>query len=218
MITKQSGPHEAGVRSIRDLPTDSQRASSPDTGVTTNPSSPPDPRTADELSLREVLAEDFQTYGRRWVEPGLWAVVVHRLGARLDRVPVPLARRPLDVAQKVLSTATDWVWGINIPRTTRVGRRVRIWHNGSIFLNARSIGNDVQIRHDTTLGAVRLKDSKEPDKLPVIEDGADIGSGACVLGGVTLGRGAVVGANAVVLQSVPAGATVFGVPARIMPL
>jgi serine O-acetyltransferase len=99
-----------------------------------------------------------------------------------------------------------------------MGRRVRIWHNGSILLNARSIGNDVQIRHDTTLGSVRMKDSTRPEELPVIEDGAEIGSGVCILGGVTLGRGAVVGANAVVLQSVPAGKTVFGVPAKIMPL
>ncbi len=114
-------------------------------------------------------------------------------------------------------TAVDWIWGINLPRTTRLGRRVRIWHNGSIFLNARSIGNDVQIRHDTTMGSVRIKESAQSEQLPVIEDGADIGSGACVLGGITLGRGAMVGANSVVLQSVPPGATVFGVPARIMP-
>ncbi|HEY6475159.1 MAG TPA: transferase, partial [Polyangia bacterium] len=86
-----------------------------------------------------------------------------------------------------------------------------------IWLNARSIGNDVQIRHDTTLGSVHIRDSDRPEQLPVIEDRADIGSGVCILGPVTLGRGAVVGANAVVLQSVPPEATVFGVPARIMP-
>ena len=176
-----------------------------------------DRRTADELSLREVLAEDFDAYGRRWVEPGLWAVAVHRLGARADRAATPLLRRPLGLAHKVLFTTVDWLWGIHLPLTTQVGRRVRIWHNGSIFLNARSIGNDVQIRHDTTLGSVRMKDSARRELLPTIEDGAEIGSGACILGGVNLGRGAVVGANAVVLQSVPAGATVFGVPAKIMP-
>jgi serine O-acetyltransferase len=175
-----------------------------------------DQDAAEGLSLRELLTEDFQTYGRRLGEPGLWAVAVHRLGSRIDQSPAAL-RRPLAVAHKLLFTAVDWAWGINLPRTTRLGRRVRIWHNGSIWLNARSIGNDVQIRHDTTLGAVHLRDSDRPDQLPVIEDRAEIGSGACVLGPITLGRGAVVGANAVVLQSVPAEATVFGVPARIMP-
>jgi serine O-acetyltransferase len=176
-----------------------------------------DERAADSLPLREILAEDFATYGRRWIEPGLWAVVVHRLGNRMERVQSPALRRPLDAAYKAMFTAVDWVWGINLPRSTRLGRRVRIWHNGSIFLNARAIGDDVQIRHDTTLGSVRMADSRKPEMLPVIEDGADLGSGSCVLGDVTLGAGAVVGANAVVLRSVPPGATVFGVPARIVP-
>jgi serine O-acetyltransferase len=177
---------------------------------------PADDRPADELSLREVWAEDFATYDRRLVEPGLWAVAVHRFGARIDKIDPGLLRRPAETAHKILSTAVDWIWGINLPRTTRLGRRVRIWHNGSILLNARSIGNDVQIRHDTTFGSVSIKDSLRPDHLPVIEDGAEVGSGVCILGDVTLGRGAIVGANAVVLKSVPPGATVFGVPARIV--
>lgn len=164
-----------------------------------------------------MLTEDFATYGRSLSQPGLWAMAVHRFGARVNQIGPAILRRPAEVTHKLLFTAVDWVWGINIPRTTRVGRRVRIWHNGSIFLNARSIGNDVQIRHDTTMGAVRWHDSDEPKLLPVIEDGAEIGSGVCILGDVTLGRGAVVGANSVVLQSVPAGAMVFGVPGRIMP-
>jgi len=176
-----------------------------------------DRRAADELALPEILAEDFATYGRRLVEPGFWAVAVHRLGARVDKLGPRVLRRPLAATHKVLFTAVDWMWGINLPRTTRLGRRVRIWHNGSILLNARSIGDDVQLRHDTTLGPVRIADSQRPDRLPVIEDGADVGSGACILGDVTVGSGAVVGANTVVLQSVPTGATVFGVPARLMP-
>jgi serine O-acetyltransferase len=185
--------------------------------VTILPVPSTDQRAADDLSLREVLTEDFTAYGRNLGEPGFWAVAVHRFGTRADHIESALLRRPAEVAHKLLFTAIDWIWGINLPKTTRVGRRVRIWHNGSIFLNARSIGNDVQIRHDTTMGAVHLADSAKADHLPVIEDGAEIGSGACILGQVTLGRGAVVGANSVVLQSVPPGATVFGVPGRIMP-
>jgi serine O-acetyltransferase len=176
-----------------------------------------DQKRADELSLREILVEDFETYGRRLVEPGFWAVALHRVGARLDGIEPAVLRRPLETTHKLLSTAVDWVWGINLPKTTRLGRRVRIWHNGSIVLNARAIGNDVQLRHDTTLGSVRMKDRDRPEFLPVIGDGADIGSGACILGDVTLGKGALVGANSVVLRSVPPGATVFGVPAKVMP-
>jgi serine O-acetyltransferase len=174
-----------------------------------------DTRSADQLPLRELLAEDFETYERDPLAPGFWAVAVHRVGERADRGPA-LQQLSLGAAHRLASTAVDWVWGIHLPRTTRLGRRVRIWHFGSLLLNARSIGNDVHFRHDTTLGPVRTEDRHRPEALPVIEDKVEIGSGACVVGGVTVGRGAHVGANAVVLEPVPAGATVFGVPGRII--
>jgi serine O-acetyltransferase len=175
-----------------------------------------DRRTSDELPLAELLAEDFATYEHDALAPGFWAVAVLRVGARANRAS-GAQRRALGFVHRLASTAVDWVWGIHVPRATRLGRRVRIWHFGSLLLNARSIGNDVHFRHDTTLGPVRSHDRNRPEALPVIEDHVEIGSGACVVGGVTVGCGAHVGANAVVLESVPAGATVFGVPGRIVP-
>jgi serine O-acetyltransferase len=176
-----------------------------------------DDRSADALSLSELIAEDFRTHDRLWLEPGFWALAVHRLGVRSQRVKSPVVRRPLALAQQLLSTSVDWIWGINLPTSAQIGRRLRIWHHGSILLNARSIGNDVHIRQDTTFGPVRERDATRPECLPVVEDNVDIGSGACVLGGVHVGRGSFVGANSVVVHEVPPGATVFGVPARIIP-
>jgi len=128
----------------------------------------------------------------------------------------------LDLAYRALFTGVDWIWGIHLPRTVALGRRVRLWHNGAMLLTAKSIGNDVHLRHDTTFGALRAgrqSSADAPDaELPVIEDGADLGSGVCVLGGVRVGQGAVVGANSVVLKNVPPRATVLGVPARIVPM
>jgi serine O-acetyltransferase len=175
-----------------------------------------DERPANDLPLREILAEDFSTHDRQLLEPGLWAVAVHRLGERLDRIQPAFVRRPAELSHKILSTAVDWVWGINLPRTTQLGRRVRLWHSGSMLLDAGSIGDDVQIRHGTTFGPVRAADPR-PASLPVIEAGADIGSGACILGGITVGKGATVGANSVVLEAVAPGARVIGVPARAIP-
>jgi serine O-acetyltransferase len=169
------------------------------------------------MPLRELWAEDFATHDSLWLEPGFWAVAVHRLAARSQRAQSALLRRPLSLAHRVLSTGVDWMWGIRVPASTQVGRRLRIWHHGSILLNARSIGNDVHIRQDTTLGPVRDRDADKPTCLPVVEDNVDIGSGACVLGGVHVGKGSFVGANSVVIQEVPPGTTVFGVPARIIP-
>jgi serine O-acetyltransferase len=182
-----------------------------------SPASSRDERNSEELSLRELLAEDFATHDRLWLEPGFWAVAAHRLGARASQVSPAILRRPFLAAHKVLATTIDWVWGISLPNATRVGRRFRIWHHGSILLNARSIGNDVHVRQDTTFGPVRMADAGRPECLPVIEDGADIGSGVCVVGDVHVGKGAFVGANSVVIQQVPPGAVAFGVPARIIP-
>ena len=147
-----------------------------------------------------------------------------RIGVRALDVERPRAERAvLDVVYRAMFRSIDTVWGIHLPRTTALGRRVRLWHNGCMFLKAKSIGSDVHLRHDTTFGPVqaghrRPQDaSQEMTDLPVIEDGVDIGSGACVMGNVRVGRGAVVGANSVVLKNVPPGAMVLGVPARIVP-
>ncbi len=176
-----------------------------------------DVRSADDMPLGELLAEDFHTHERSLVSPGFWALAAHRVGARVERVATPTARRTLETAHKLLATTVDWIWGIRVPQHTRVGRRVHIWHFGSLVLNARSIGNDVHIRHDTTFGPLRASHQERLETLPVIADEVDIGSGACILGGIEIGRGARVGANTVVIEPVPPGVTVFGVPGRVIP-
>jgi len=192
--------------------------------VTTEPAPAGDPPVSAPTTL-QLLAEDFETHGRDLLEPGLWAVATHRIGTRALDPNRPRAERAvLDVLYKVMFTGVDWVCGIHLPRTVALGRRVRIWHKGCMLLTAKSIGNDVHLRHDTTFGPVRAgravmaEGAVPPDaELPIIEDGADVGSGVCVLGGVRVGRGAFVGANSVVLKNVPPAATVLGVPARIVP-
>jgi serine O-acetyltransferase len=183
--------------------------------------------SAESPSTLQLLAEDFATHDRDPLAPGFWAVATHRIGTRaLDEKRPRVERALLDVAYRALFTGVDWIWGIHLPRSTSLGRRVRLWHNGSMLLTAKSIGNDVHLRHDTTFGPVRAGRQVPTagplavvtDELPVIEDGVDLGSGVCVLGGVRVGQGAVVGANSVVLKNVPPRATVLGVPARIVPM
>lgn len=167
-------------------------------------------------SFVDVVIEDFQTHDRDLAEPGFWALLAHRLGTHAGRTALGqvLGAR---MGQAVLGTAVDWIWGIHIPATTQLGRRVRIWHSGCIVLSARAIGDDVHVRHNTTLGPAR-GDRAPRALLPVIGARADIGAGACVLGPVQVGEGAHVGANSVVLKDVPAGTSVLGVPARPVPI
>lgn len=179
---------------------------------------------SNQPSTLALLAEDFATHDRDLTAPGFWAVATHRIGRRaLDETCPRGARAILNLTYRAMFTGIDWIWGIHLPRSVALGRRVRLWHNGCMLLVAKSIGDDVSLRHDTTFGGLRAgrqtaDASASEQELPIIEDGADLGSGVCVLGGVRVGRRAVVGANSVVLKDVPAHATVLGVPARIVPM
>jgi serine O-acetyltransferase len=168
------------------------------------------------LGLLAQIAEDFRTHDKNPFEPGFWAVAVHRFGKWTQAVQTPVARPPLDLAYKVMSTSADWLWGIHIPPAVNLGRRVRLWHHGCMWLTAKSIGDDVHIRHNTTLGAV-LGRNDDPAAWPTIGDRVQLGSGACVLGPISVGDDSVVGANTVVLRTFPASSRVMGIPARLIP-
>jgi N-acetylglucosaminyl-diphospho-decaprenol L-rhamnosyltransferase len=170
----------------------------------------PPPR---DPGLLDLLAEDFATYDRDPFTPGFWAVAAHRCAARAAQVRSPALRAVALQACRAGSGAVDLLWGIHLPRTVALGRRVRIWHFGCVVLDARSIGDDVHLRQCTTLGPLR-GDETDPEELPVIEDRADLGAGVCVLGPVTVGHDARIGANTVVMRDVPPDSTMLGVPAR----
>jgi serine O-acetyltransferase len=165
------------------------------------------------------LAEDFRTHDRNPAEPGFWAVAIHRYGRWTQRVEGRAARTPLRLVYRALFRTSDWLWGIYLPDTVELGRRVRIWHHGCMWLTAKSIGDDVHIRQNTTLGPLigRDADATTQGEWPIIEDRVQLGSGACVLGNVIVGRDSTVGANTVVLRSFPPGSRVLGVPARPIP-
>lgn len=163
------------------------------------------------ISFFRLLAEDFRTYDKDLFEPGLWAVAIHRFGnLRMDIQP-RLLRMPFSLLYRLLHACMSGLFGINLEYSVKLGRRVRLWHHGGMFLGATSIGNDVTIRHNTTMGVLR---QDEDWKKPVIEDCVDIGTGACILGDITVGHDSVIGANSVVVRSFPPYSTLFGVPAR----
>ena len=163
------------------------------------------------ISLLGLLREDFQTHDSDPTQPGFWAVAVHRFGNWRMGVQPGVLRAPLTAVYRTLYTGVNWAWGIDLSYTVKLGRRVRIWHHGGIVLGARAIGDDVQIRHNTTFGVLSVNDLEGK---PTIEDRVDVGVGACVLGDVTVGHDTVIGANTVVVKDVAPSSTVFGVPAR----
>jgi len=166
-----------------------------------------------DIGFLELLREDFQTHGQQWFEQGFWAVAVHRFGNWRMGVKPRLVRLPFSLLYAVIFKLVEWLCGITLPYTVRLGRRVRLWHHGGMILHAESIGDDVHIRHNTTFGVARIHHNEE---LPVIGNRVDIGCGACILGKVVVGDDAVIGANAVVIRDVPPGAVAGGVPARVL--
>jgi serine O-acetyltransferase len=164
-----------------------------------------------DISLLALLAEDYRTHDRDLFEAGFWAVVVHRFGNARMGIRSRLLRAPFSILYKLMFTAVNWLWGINLPYNTRLGRRVRIWHHGGIWLGARAIGDDVHIRHNSTFGVLNRS---ELDAKPIIGNRVDVGVGACILGAVTVGDDCVIGPNSVVIRDLPPGSVVMGVPAR----
>jgi serine O-acetyltransferase len=107
----------------------------------------------------------------------------------------------------------ETITGISLPPEASIGPGLRIYHFGNIFVHHRAvIGSNCTLRQGVTIGNLG-----EEGPVPKIEDDVEFGAYAQVLGDVRVGRGARIGALSVVLSSVPAGATVFGNPARILP-
>jgi serine O-acetyltransferase len=105
------------------------------------------------------------------------------------------------------------VYGIQIPAATRLGRRVKILDQGGIVVDsAVSIGDGCMIGHGVTIGHATVGSGA-----PQIGSDVEINVGAVLIGPITVGDGAKIGPNAVVVVDVPAGSTVFAAPARRMP-
>ncbi len=139
--------------------------------------------------------------------PGVHAVLAHRLAHRFWRIGW---RFPAwTVAQ-----LARWLTGIEIHPGAKIGPRLFIDHGmGVVIGETAEIGADVTLYHGVTLGGVSLEKAK---RHPTVEDGVIIGSGAKLLGPITIGKHALIGANAVVTKDVPAGAVAAGIPAKII--
>lgn len=139
--------------------------------------------------------------------PGIHSVIGYRISHWLWNHRLKLLAR-------WISHATRFFTGIEIHPGAKIGSGFFIDHGmGVVIGETAEIGNNVTIYHGVTLGGVSLEKGK---RHPTIEDGVVIGAGAKILGAITIGQNSRIGANAVVVKSVPANSVVVGVPGQVV--
>lgn len=139
--------------------------------------------------------------------PGLHALWFHRLSHFLWTHKLKLPARCLSQVNRFLTL-------IEIHPGARIGRRFFIDHGAGVVIGETAeIGNDVLIYQGVVLGGTTLKKVK---RHPTVGNDVVIGAGAVALGPITIGDGAKIGSGSVVIHSVPPGATVVGIPGRIV--
>lgn len=149
---------------------------------------------------------------RSWIEvilcyPGLHALLFYR-------VAHACWTRRLFLLGRILSHVAKILTGIEIHPGALIGRRFFIDHGSGVVIGETAVvGDDVTLYQGVSLGGTSLHKGK---RHPTLEDGVIVGSGAQILGPMTIGAGARIGANAVVLTEVPKGATMVGIPARMV--
>jgi serine O-acetyltransferase len=166
------------------------------------------------LGLWQQIKEDWIAHGRDWTKPGFRAVAVQRFGVWRMKVEPKLLRAPFSIVYRSLYRKIRNTYGIDLPYSVKLGRRVVIEHQSAIIIHGScTIGDDCIIRQGVTLGNRYLD---KPLESPQLGDRVNIGAGAKILGKVNLGDDVNIGANAVVLSDVPAGKTAVGIPAKIL--
>ncbi len=131
---------------------------------------------------------------------GFAVLAMTRLRVMARRLHIPVANRLLRLAQMAL-------YGIDIGNDVQLGSGVYFVHPvGTVLGGDCAVGERVRFLGSNTVGTAR------EDGYPVIEEDVVVGCGARILGPIRVGRGAVIGANAVVVRDVPPGALVLGVP------
>ncbi|MFZ5608305.1 MAG: serine O-acetyltransferase [Pseudomonadota bacterium] len=163
--------------------------------------------------LDSVIARDPAARGRWEVAAlyqGVHALALHRLASRLWRHGFYFLGRWVSQFNRFLT-------GIEIHPGARIGKRFFIDHGmGVVIGETAEIGDDVTLYHGVTLGGVDPANGRDGKRHPSLGDGVIVGAGAQILGPITIGRRARIGANSVVTKDVPDGATVVGIPGRIV--
>lgn len=162
------------------------------------------------VDLRSVLTEDLRANGG---DPKAKSLLT---SFRLAQTAISLvrgARIPSILVSIAYRFWTEMMLGVELPLKTRVGPGLQVFHGIGLVVNEDvRIGRGVRLRNGVVIGK-----TSPGTVAPVLEDDVDVGAGAIIIGPVTIGRGAVIGAGSVVVKNVAPGVTVAGNPAVELP-
>lgn len=145
-----------------------------------------------------------------FLNAGYQALVLHRFTTFLFS-------KNVRVWPQLNSRFIRFLTNIDIEPGAMIDRSARINHGGGTVIGYGTvIGKNVVIRQNVTLGRKGNEDPKQQRVHPIIEDDVSIGAGAVIIGGITIGHNAVIGANAVITKDIPPYAVVVGVPGKII--
>ena len=166
------------------------------------------------------LREDWRAHYQDWTLPGFRAVAAYRFGKWVEAESGRgVVRGPIKyLARRVHLAMFRYVrnqYGIELPLTANVGRRVLFGHQSGIVIHTHAtIGDDCIIRQNVTIGAL----NSQRDEAPTVGSRVELGAGCSIIGGITIGDGSRIGPHSVVMTDVPPGAMVFVNPARVVAL
>ncbi len=168
-----------------------------------------------------AFAEDIARYRAKgyagkelWLHPAVWSIASYRLSNWLyvGRPPA-LARIPLKVLSFLAVKFCVVFMEMDLDPQATIGGGFYIGHIGGVHINPGAVlGRNCDLAHRVTIGASAMGRGG----IPVLGDDVYIGTGAVLVGKIKVGSGAKIAANTLVMSNVPAGATVMGVPGRII--
>jgi serine O-acetyltransferase len=149
-----------------------------------------------------------------WLNPAIWAITIYRFGNWLYTTnPFVLVRVPLKVVYFFAYMFSEVVMEMCLDPQATIGGGLYISHIGGIHINPQAIvGSNCDIAHRVTIGASAMGRQGSP----VLGDKVYIGTGATLVGKIKVGNGVKIAANTLVMTNIPDGATVMGVPGRII--